>query len=70
MAGSLTDIRGQKAKSHICREILELCTCIHDVASYNREQRKKDPEYEPDPDEDDTLIVTFGELFQVEPAQG
>jgi hypothetical protein len=64
IAGSKTDLRGRKAKSHICREILELCTVIHDVGTYNTKKR--------DPDDDDehciddgTIIVSFGELFQV-----
>ncbi|XP_060853657.1 uncharacterized protein LOC132931720 [Rhopalosiphum padi] len=64
IAGSKTDLRGRKAKSHICREILELCTVIHDVGTYNTKKR--------DPDDDDehciddgTIIVSFGELFQI-----
>jgi len=64
VAGSKTDLRGRKAKSHICREILELCTVIHDVGTYNT--KKRDPN---DDDEhcidDGTIIVSFGELFQI-----
>jgi len=66
IAGSKTDLRGRKAKSHICREILELCTVIHDVGTYNTKKRSPDDE---DQDIDDgTIIVSFGELFQVSTA--
>jgi len=66
IAGSKTDLRGRKAKSHICREILELCTVIHDVGTYNTKKRATDDE---DQDIDDgTIIVSFGELFQVSTA--
>lgn len=65
VAGSKTDLRGRKAKSHICREILELCTVIHDVGTYN--SKKKDPDDDDDEEDNDdgTIIVSFGELFQV-----
>jgi len=63
IAGSKTDLRGRKAKSHICREILELCTVIHDVGTYNT--KKRDPDDEDQPIDDGTIIVSFGELFQV-----
>lgn len=63
IAGSKTDLRGRKAKTHICREILELCTVIHDVGTYNA--KKKDPGDSDDEQDDGTIIVSFGELFQV-----
>ncbi|XP_060878066.1 uncharacterized protein LOC132950568 [Metopolophium dirhodum] len=63
IAGSKTDLRGRKAKSHICREILELCTVIHDVGTYNT--KKRDPDDEDQPIDDGTIIVSFGELFQI-----
>jgi len=66
IAGSKTDLRGRKAKSHICREILELCTVIHDVGTYNT--KKRDPDDEDQPIDDGTIIVSFGELFQVSTA--
>lgn len=70
IAGSKTDLRGRKAKSHICREILELCTVIHDVGTYN--SKKRDPDDSDDGGQDDgTIIISFGELFQVNlPAPG
>ncbi|KAE9541173.1 hypothetical protein AGLY_004418 [Aphis glycines] len=64
IAGSKTDLRGRKAKSHICREILELCTVIHDVGTYNTKKRDPDDEDEHCID-DGTIIVSFGELFQI-----
>ncbi|XP_027853833.2 uncharacterized protein LOC114132546 [Aphis gossypii] len=64
IAGSKTDLRGRKAKSHICREILELCTVIHDVGTYNTKKRDPDDEDEHGID-DGTIIVSFGELFQI-----
>lgn len=67
IAGSKTDLRGRKAKSHICREILELCTVIHDVGTYNTKKRDPDDEDEHCID-DGTIIVSFGELFQVSTA--
>lgn len=67
IAGSKTDLRGRKAKSHICREILELCTVIHDVGTYNTKKRDPDDEDEHGID-DGTIIVSFGELFQVSTA--
>lgn len=66
IAGSKTDLRGRKAKSHICREILELCTVIHDVGTYNT--KKRDPDDDDQSMDDDTIIVSFGELFQVSTA--
>ncbi|XP_001947253.1 uncharacterized protein LOC100164229 [Acyrthosiphon pisum] len=63
IAGSKTDLRGRKAKTHICREILELCTVIHDVGTYNT--KKRDPDDEDEPIDDGTIIVSFGELFQI-----
>lgn len=64
VAGSKTDLRGRKAKSHICREILELCTVIHDVGTYNAKKRNDDDD-DDDNEDDGTIIVSFGELFQV-----
>lgn len=64
VAGSKTDLRGRKAKSHICREILELCTIIHDVGTYNA-SKKKEAGHDSDGEDDGTVIVNFGELFQV-----
>ncbi|XP_050531766.1 uncharacterized protein PF3D7_1120600-like [Daktulosphaira vitifoliae] len=63
IAGSKTDMRGRKAKTHICREILELCTVIHDVGSYNL--TKKSPDDNSNEFDDGTIIVTFGEIFQI-----
>jgi hypothetical protein len=63
IAGSKTDLRGRKAKTHICREILELCTVIHDVGTYKA--KKRDPDDSDDEQDDGTIIVSFGELFQV-----
>lgn len=68
MAGSKTDLRGRKAKSHVCREILELCTVIHDVGTYNAKKRDPDDDdddYVHEDQNDGTIIVSFGELFQV-----
>ncbi|XP_014257040.1 actin-binding Rho-activating protein-like [Cimex lectularius] len=63
VAGSKTEERGIRAKSHVCREILELCECIYDVGTYNNQVRKKD-EGE-DYVDDGTIIVSFGELFEI-----
>ncbi|XP_022165692.1 uncharacterized protein LOC111030485 [Myzus persicae] len=63
VAGSKTDLRGRRAKSHVCREILELCTVIHDVGTYNT--KKRDPDDEDQQIDDGTIIVSFGELFQI-----
>ncbi|XP_050430235.1 uncharacterized protein LOC126839166 [Adelges cooleyi] len=62
IAGSKTDLRGRKAKSHICREILELCTVIHDVGTYNTSKKGSGDQNEFD---DGTIIISFGELFQI-----
>ncbi|KAL1116522.1 hypothetical protein AAG570_004994 [Ranatra chinensis] len=63
VAGSKTDERGRKAKSHITKEILELCAAIHDLAAYNRELTSRNDRA---PTGEDELqdVVTFGELFQ------
>lgn len=54
-AGSMTEMRGRKAFTHISREIIELCECIYDVGMHQKE-----------PDDDSgEIIVTFGELFAV-----
>ncbi|XP_039280842.1 uncharacterized protein LOC120350620 [Nilaparvata lugens] len=70
VAGSLTEVRGHRAQSHICKEVLELCEIIQELGEYNKRQREKhrDPNDEDDEDDipdDGTIIVTFGELFQV-----
>uniref|UniRef100_A0A2H8TMZ5 Actin-binding Rho-activating protein n=3 Tax=Melanaphis sacchari TaxID=742174 RepID=A0A2H8TMZ5_9HEMI len=65
IAGSKTDLRGRKAKSHICREILELCTVIHDVGTYNSKKRVSDDDDDEHCIDDGTIIVSFGELFQI-----
>lgn len=54
-AGSMTEMRGRKAFTHISREIIELCECIYDVGMH-----QKDPD-----DDSGEIIVTFGELFAV-----
>lgn len=54
-AGSMTEMRGRKAFTHISREIIELCECIYDVGMHQKE---------PD-DDSEQIIVTFGELFAV-----
>lgn len=51
----MTEMRGRKAFTHISREIIELCECIHDVGMHQKE---------PD-DDSEQIIVTFGELFSV-----
>lgn len=58
-------MRGRKARSHICREILELCTVIHDVGTYNAKKRDPDDDDDDTGEDDGTIIVSFGELFQV-----
>ncbi|VVC41616.1 Costars domain [Cinara cedri] len=66
VAGSKTDLRGRKAKTHICREILELCTVIHDVGTYKAQKRiPNDDDDDDDIEDDGTIIVSFGELFQI-----
>ncbi|XP_022199733.2 actin-binding Rho-activating protein [Nilaparvata lugens] len=70
VAGSLTEVRGHRAQSHICKEVLELCEIIQELGEYNKRQREKhrDPNDEDDEDDipdDGTIIVTFGELFQM-----
>ncbi|CAH1395628.1 unnamed protein product [Nezara viridula] len=71
LAGSKTEERGLRAKSHINREILELCETIYDLGTYNKElkKRRKDDEGSDDEDgeneDDGTIIVTFGELFEM-----
>lgn len=65
VAGSKTDLRGRKAKTHICREILELCTVIHDVGTYKAQKRVPGDDGDDDIEDDGTIIVSFGELFQV-----
>ncbi|BET02477.1 actin-Hypothetical protein Rho activating protein [Nesidiocoris tenuis] len=64
VAGSKTEERGIRAKNHINREILELCIFIHDMGTYQMKQRKGDPDYEDIPD-DGTVVVSFGDLFEV-----
>uniref|UniRef100_A0A1B6CIQ5 Costars domain-containing protein n=1 Tax=Clastoptera arizonana TaxID=38151 RepID=A0A1B6CIQ5_9HEMI len=59
VAGSLTELRGQKAYSHISREILDLCNVIHDVGKRQRKKREDEEEV------DNPIIVTFGELFRI-----
>lgn len=72
LAGSKTEERGLKARSHINREIMELCDTIYDLATYNKELKKKRREMDGAQNDDDddfeddgTLIVTFGELFEM-----
>lgn len=64
LAGSKTEERGKRAKSHIYREILELCEFIHELGSYQIKQRKNDPDYD-DVQDDGTIVVTFGDLFEM-----
>ncbi|KAF6198345.1 hypothetical protein GE061_008093 [Apolygus lucorum] len=64
VAGSKTEERGIRAKSHIYREVLELCEFIHDLGTYQAKQRKNDPDYDSE-DDDGTVFVYFGELFEV-----
>ncbi|XP_075212694.1 actin-binding Rho-activating protein-like [Lycorma delicatula] len=67
-AGSLTDVRGKRAQSQISKEILELCEIIQDLGEYNKKQKQRHPDPEDDEEEipdDGTIIVTFGELFQM-----
>lgn len=61
-----------KAKSHINREVLELCEAIYDLTLYNKELKRRRKELCGDEDDDDddieddgSIIVTFGELFEV-----
>lgn len=64
LAGSKTEARGRKAHTHICREILELCEIIYDMGQYQIKYRDED-EDENKTAEDSTIIVRFGDLFQV-----
>ncbi|XP_065219892.1 actin-binding Rho-activating protein-like [Planococcus citri] len=66
IAGSMTEQRGRKAHTHICREILELCEIIYDMGQYQAKYREKDDdEDEPQQEEDSPVIVRFGDLFQM-----
>lgn len=67
MAGSETERRGLKAKAHLLREMLDLCIIIHDLGEYHAKHRTQDDPDERDKelDDDGTIMVTFGELFQV-----
>lgn len=72
LPGSKTEERGLRAKSHIHREILELCEAIYDLDLYNKELKRRrrvldgQEDNEDDQEEDDgSVIVTFGELFEV-----
>ena len=49
-AGSLTAMRGHKARSHVTKELLELCEIISDNGEHL---------------EDGTVGIVFGELFKV-----
>ncbi|XP_073830231.1 uncharacterized protein isoform X2 [Musca autumnalis] len=52
LAGSLTEMRGQKANIHVLKEMLELCQII-DSEGYNVK------------DEPDMRVIPFGELFNI-----
>uniref|UniRef100_A0A8D8W783 Actin-binding Rho-activating protein n=1 Tax=Cacopsylla melanoneura TaxID=428564 RepID=A0A8D8W783_9HEMI len=68
IAGSETERRGLRAKAHLLREMLDLCVIIHDLGEYHAKHRAKDdPEDDKDRelDDDGTIMVTFGELFQL-----
>ncbi|XP_012158650.1 uncharacterized protein KIAA0754 isoform X1 [Ceratitis capitata] len=52
LAGSLTEMRGQKANMHVMREMLELCQII-DSEGYNVK------------DEPNMRVIPFGELFNI-----
>ena len=52
IAGSMTEMRGQKANIHVCKEMLELCQII-------------DAEGFTDEDSPDLKIIYFGDLFNV-----
>ncbi|XP_014093497.1 calphotin isoform X2 [Bactrocera oleae] len=52
LAGSLTEMRGQKANMHVLREMLELCQII-DSEGYNVK------------DEPKMRVIPFGELFNI-----
>ncbi|XP_017484545.1 PREDICTED: mucin-7 [Rhagoletis zephyria] len=52
LAGSLTEMRGQKANMHVLREMLELCQII-DSEGYNVK------------DEPTMRVIPFGELFNI-----
>lgn len=52
LAGSLTEMRGQKANMHVLREMLELCQII-DSEGYNVK------------DEPNMRVIPFGELFNI-----
>lgn len=58
VAGSLTEQRGQKAYSHISREILELCTVINDCGTVQHKRKNH-------PDDVECVTITFGELFHI-----
>ncbi len=69
VAGSKTEERGRKAYTHICREILELCEIINDMGHYKAKYHDSDDEEEVElqtSNTDNTTIVTFGDLFQVQ----
>ncbi|XP_017303858.1 uncharacterized protein LOC108253770, partial [Diaphorina citri] len=66
IAGSETEKRGLKAKAHLLREMLDLCIIIHDLGEYHSKHRSKEgPEDRETMGDDGTIMVTFGELFQV-----
>uniref|UniRef100_A0A1I8Q0U3 Costars domain-containing protein n=2 Tax=Stomoxys calcitrans TaxID=35570 RepID=A0A1I8Q0U3_STOCA len=52
LAGSLTEMRGQKANIHVLKEMLELCQII-DSEGYNVK------------DEPEMRVIPFGELFNI-----
>ncbi|CAH1395627.1 unnamed protein product [Nezara viridula] len=64
-AGSKTEMRGLQAKSHINKEILELCNVIYELAMLNKEMNSPRNESDDEDDADDrNIVVTFGELFE------
>lgn len=52
VAGSLTDIRGRKAKAHILKEVVELCEIIYQEGTPCR-------------DHPEIIAITFGDLFNI-----
>lgn len=52
LAGSLTEMRGQKANIHVCKEMLELCQVINSEGF-------------PDQENPDLRIIFFGDLFNI-----
>lgn len=67
VAGSDSERRGLKAKAHLLREMLDLCIIIHDLGEYHAKHRKDDDpdDRDRDMDDDGTIMVTFGELFNL-----